>query len=85
MDAAGNVLAVPSLSPGEAAQALCRQRHVGGIQSACQAWWIRELGDAVPDELGLELDGEQGEIDAAVKWIAEQGVKVEPIEKNVIE
>ena len=35
--------------------------------------------------VGLELDGEQGEIDAAVKWIAEQGVKVEPIEKNVIE
>lgn len=35
--------------------------------------------------VGLELDGEQGEIDAAVKWIASQGVKVEPIEKNVIE
>lgn len=35
--------------------------------------------------VGLELDGEQGEIDSAVKWIAEQGVKVEPIEKNVIE
>ncbi len=35
--------------------------------------------------VGLELDGDQGEIDAAVKWIAEQGVKVEPIEKNVIE
>lgn len=35
--------------------------------------------------VGLELDGEQGEIDAAIKWIAEQGVKVEPIEKNVIE
>jgi len=35
--------------------------------------------------VGLELDGEQSEIDAAVKWIAEQGVKVEPIEKNVIE
>jgi len=35
--------------------------------------------------VGLELDGEQSEIDSAVKWIAEQGVKVEPIEKNVIE
>ena len=35
--------------------------------------------------VGLELDGDQSEIDAAVKWIAEQGVKVEPIEKNVIE
>jgi L-aspartate semialdehyde sulfurtransferase ferredoxin len=35
--------------------------------------------------VGLELDGEQGQIDAAVKWIAAQGVKVEPIEKNVIE
>ena len=35
--------------------------------------------------VGLELDGDQSEIDAAVKWIADQGVKVEPIEKNVIE
>lgn len=35
--------------------------------------------------VGLELDGEQDEINAAVKWIASQGVKVEPIEKNVIE
>ena len=35
--------------------------------------------------VGLELDGEQAEIDAAVRWIADQGVKVEPIEKNVIE
>lgn len=35
--------------------------------------------------VGLELDGEQAEIDAAVKWIADQGVNVEPIEKNVIE
>ena len=35
--------------------------------------------------VGLELEGEQSEIDAAVKWIAAQGVKVEPIEKNIIE
>ena len=35
--------------------------------------------------VGLELDGDQSEIDSAVKWIAEQGVKVEPIEKNIIE
>lgn len=35
--------------------------------------------------VGLELDGDPAEIDAAVKWIADQGVKVEPIEKNVIE
>lgn len=35
--------------------------------------------------VGLELDGEQSEIDAAVKWIRSRGVKVEPIEKNVIE
>jgi len=35
--------------------------------------------------VGLELDGEQSEIDAAVRWISSQGVKVEPIEKNVIE
>jgi len=35
--------------------------------------------------VGLELDGDQHEIDKAVRWIADQGVKVEPIEKNVIE
>ena len=45
-------------------------------------------GASVSDHMGivaLELDGEQGEIDKAVRWIAAQGVKVEPIEKNVIE
>ena len=45
-------------------------------------------GASVSDHMGivaLELDGEQSEIDKAVRWIAEQGVKVEPIEKNVIE
>jgi len=43
---------------------------------------------AVSDHIGivgLELDGALDQIDAAVKWIAAQGVKVEPIEKNVIE
>ncbi len=43
---------------------------------------------SVSDHIGivaLELDGEQEEINSAVKWIAGQGVKVEPIEKNVIE
>ena len=35
--------------------------------------------------VGLELDGEPDQIADAVKWIAAQGVKVEPIEKNVIE
>jgi L-aspartate semialdehyde sulfurtransferase ferredoxin len=35
--------------------------------------------------VGLELDGDEAEIDSAVKWIADQGIKVEPIEKNVIE
>jgi len=43
---------------------------------------------SISDHIGivaLELDGEQDQINAAVKWIAGQGVKVEPIEKNVIE
>ena len=43
---------------------------------------------AVSDHIGLvglELDGEPEEITRAVAWIAERGVKVEPIEKNVIE
>ena len=35
--------------------------------------------------LGLEFEGEQDEIGRAVAWIAQQGIKGEPIEKNVIE
>ncbi len=45
-------------------------------------------GASVSDKIGilaLELDGAEDEIQRAVKWIAEQGVKVEPIQKNVIE
>ncbi len=45
-------------------------------------------GASVSDHIGivaLELDGDQSEIDKAARWIAAQGVKVEPIEKNVIE
>ncbi len=43
---------------------------------------------SVSEEIGviaLELDGTPQEIDAAVAWFREQGVFVEPIEKNVIE
>ncbi|MFQ5477030.1 MAG: NIL domain-containing protein [Candidatus Binatia bacterium] len=45
-------------------------------------------GASVNDHIGivaLELDGDADEIHKAVKWIADQDVKVEPIEKNVIE
>ena len=45
-------------------------------------------GASISDHVGimaLELEGEVDEIDRAVAWIAEQGVQVEPIEKNVIE
>ena len=45
-------------------------------------------GASVSDHIGivaLELDGDEAEIERAVKWISSQGVKVEPIEKNVIE
>jgi len=45
-------------------------------------------GASISDKIGivaLELDGAEDEIHKAVQWIAEQGVKVEPIEKNVIE
>jgi len=35
--------------------------------------------------IALELDGRPEEIEAAVTWFREQGVTVEPIEKNVIE
>jgi len=45
-------------------------------------------GASVSEEVGiiaLELDGSPAEIDRAVTWFREQGVFVEPIEKNVIE
>ncbi len=45
-------------------------------------------GASVSDHIGivaLELDGEESVIQEAVRWIASQGVKVEPIQKNVIE
>ena len=45
-------------------------------------------GASVSDHIGivaLELDGEEAEIEKAVRWISAQGVKVEPIEKNIIE
>ena len=35
--------------------------------------------------IALELDGRPETIEAAVDWFREQGVTVEPIEKNVIE
>ncbi len=35
--------------------------------------------------VGLELEGDGEVIDAAVKWLSEQGVHVEPIEQNIIE
>ncbi|OIO73329.1 MAG: FeS-binding protein [Zetaproteobacteria bacterium CG1_02_53_45] len=35
--------------------------------------------------VGLEIDGEDDVVNAAVKWLGEQGVHVEPIEQNVIE
>lgn len=45
-------------------------------------------GANVSDEMGLlalEIEGTQYDIDRAVAWLREQGVTVEPIEKNVIE
>ncbi|EAU54754.1 NIL domain-containing protein [Mariprofundus ferrooxydans] len=35
--------------------------------------------------VGLELEGKSDVVEAAVKWLTEQGVHVEPIEQNVIE
>jgi L-aspartate semialdehyde sulfurtransferase ferredoxin len=43
---------------------------------------------SVTDEIGivsLELEGERSEIKGAIKWLEAQGIKVEPIEINVIE
>jgi hypothetical protein len=35
--------------------------------------------------VALEIDGLEGDVGAAIQWLADIGVKVEPIEKNVIE
>ena len=43
---------------------------------------------SVTDEIGivsLELDGRREDIKAAIKWLEKLGVKVEPVEINVIE
>ena len=45
-------------------------------------------GANVSNEMGLlalEMEGTQQEIDRAVAWLRAQGIRVEPIEKNVIE
>ncbi len=45
-------------------------------------------GANVSDEMGLlamEIEGAQDDIDRAIAWLREQGVTVEPIEKNIIE
>jgi hypothetical protein len=33
----------------------------------------------------LELDGEPSDLEAGVKWVTEQGVRVDPIEDSIIE
>ena len=43
---------------------------------------------SVNDEIGivcLEIDGKREEVKAAIKWLEKIGVKVEPVEINVIE
>lgn len=43
---------------------------------------------SVTDEIGivsLELDGKREDIKAAIKWLEKMGIKVEPVEINVIE
>jgi hypothetical protein len=45
-------------------------------------------GANISAELGLvalEIDGPESEVGAAIRWLCEIGVQVEPIEKNVIE
>jgi hypothetical protein len=43
---------------------------------------------SVTDKLGivsLELDGKRSDVKAAIQWLEKIGVKVEPVEINVIE
>lgn len=43
---------------------------------------------SVDEEIGIvsvEIDGEEEEIERAIAWLEEMGVKVEPVEMNTIE
>ena len=43
---------------------------------------------SVTDEIGivcLELEGERAQIKSAIQWLEKQGIRVEPVEINVIE
>jgi ABC-type methionine transport system ATPase subunit len=43
---------------------------------------------SVTDEIGivcLELEGARAQIKAAIKWLEKQGIRVEPVEINVLE
>ncbi len=43
---------------------------------------------SVTDEIGivcLELDGKRPDVKAAIRWMEKQGIRVEPVEINVIE
>ncbi len=35
--------------------------------------------------VGLEIDGDDEVVEAAISWLKQQGVQVDPIEQNVIE
>ncbi len=35
--------------------------------------------------VGMEVEGAQDEVERALAWMAAQGVRVEPIEQNVVE
>jgi ABC-type methionine transport system ATPase subunit len=45
-------------------------------------------GASISGEIGLvalEINGPRDEVEKAIDWLKNQGVQVEPIEKNVIE
>jgi hypothetical protein len=33
----------------------------------------------------LELDGDEGEIDRCLKWVEEQGVRIDPVYEDIVE
>ncbi len=33
----------------------------------------------------LELDGEQSDLDAGIRWVQERGIRVDPVEDSIIE
>ena len=67
----------------------CRKKALTVLESISQRHVVTNVrGASVSDEIGImavELSGTASDIERAMTYLADNGVTVEPIEKNVIE